>query len=152
MNATVTRAIIVGAVMGLAVGIGAYTFVYAKGASYLTDNPSACANCHIMQDHFDAWVKSSHRAVAVCNDCHTPENFILKYASKADNGFWHSFAFTTGDFPDPIRIKPRNHRITENACRKCHQAIVTAMESPHHGLDRLDCVRCHQGVGHPLRN
>jgi cytochrome c nitrite reductase small subunit len=152
MNATVTRVIIAGAVMGLAVGIGAYTFVYAKGSSYLTDDPGACANCHIMQDHFDAWVKSSHHGVAVCNDCHTPKNFILKYASKADNGFWHSFAFTTGDFPDPIQIKPRNHNITENACRKCHQAIVTAIESPHHGHDRLDCVRCHHGVGHPLRN
>jgi hypothetical protein len=28
-----------------------YTFVYAKGYSYLTNDPGACANCHIMADH-----------------------------------------------------------------------------------------------------
>ena len=31
------------------------------GASYLTDDPAACANCHVMQEHFDAWPRSSHR-------------------------------------------------------------------------------------------
>jgi cytochrome c nitrite reductase small subunit len=148
---TAIQASIIGAVIGLAVGIGGYTFIYAKGGSYLTNNPQACANCHIMQDHFDAWVKASHRSVAVCNDCHTPAGLIGKYASKADNGFWHSFAFTTGDYPDPIRIKERNRQITENACRKCHQAIVLAIESPHHGIGELACVRCHQNVGHPMK-
>jgi cytochrome c nitrite reductase small subunit len=34
---------------GAMIGIGAYTFIYAKGYSYLTNNPAACANCHVMQ-------------------------------------------------------------------------------------------------------
>ena len=51
-----------------AADVGSYTFVYAKGYSYLTNDPAACANCHIMSEHFAAWTKSSHRAVAVCND------------------------------------------------------------------------------------
>ncbi|MGH8065172.1 MAG: NapC/NirT family cytochrome c [Candidatus Entotheonellia bacterium] len=89
---------VLAAAMGLAIGVGGYTFLYAKGSSYLTDNPAACANCHIMREHYDGWVKSSHRAVAVCNDCHTPEGFMPKYITKASNGFWHSFAFTTGRF------------------------------------------------------
>src|SRR5262245_39332405 len=122
---------LVGGVIGLAMGVAGYTFVYAKGASYLTNNPAACANCHVMQEHYDGWIKSSHRAVATCNDCHTPANFVGKYATKADNGFWHSFAFTTGDYPEPLRIKPRNRRITENSCRKCHQDIVEAIEGVH---------------------
>lgn len=33
---------------GLAVGVGGYTFVYARGASYLTNDPAACANCHVI--------------------------------------------------------------------------------------------------------
>lgn len=49
-------------VMGSVVGLGAYTFVYAKGASYLSNDPRACANCHIMQDHLDGWIKASHRS------------------------------------------------------------------------------------------
>ena len=64
--------ILLGVVIGVAVGIGAYTFVYARGWSYLTDDPAACANCHVMREQFDGWLKSSHRAVATCNDCHTP--------------------------------------------------------------------------------
>ena len=64
---------IIGVAIGLIAGLGMYTFIYAKGASYLTNNPAACANCHIMQEHYDGWVKASHRSVAGCNDCHTPE-------------------------------------------------------------------------------
>jgi cytochrome c nitrite reductase small subunit len=140
--------IVIGMAVGLVIGLGAYTFLYARGASYLTDNPAACANCHIMQEQFDGWAKASHRAAAVCNDCHTPAGFLPKYATKALNGFWHSFAFTTGRFPEPIRIGARNHAITEQTCRGCHQAIVEAIEGPHRQGARLSCIRCHGEVGH----
>ena len=148
-SATVSR-IVLGAALGLAIGIGGYTFLYAKGSSYMTNDPSACANCHIMQDYYDAWIKSSHRSVAVCNDCHTPAGFVAKYATKASNGFWHSFAFTSGRFPDPLRIKPHNREITERACRKCHGEIVDAIETHDEG-PVLSCVRCHSSVGHRVR-
>lgn len=134
--------------IGFVIGLGGYTFLYAKGSSYLTNDPAACANCHIMLEHYDAWIKSSHRAVAVCNDCHTPSGFLAKYAVKASNGFWHSFAFTTGRFPEPLRIKARNREVTEQACRNCHQDIVEAIEGRHRTTARLSCVRCHNSVGH----
>lgn len=137
-------------IAGVAIGLGMYTFVYAKGYSYLTNDPNACANCHVMQGHFDSWVKSSHRNVAACNDCHTPHNGLIpKYASKAYNGFFHGLAFTTGDYPNPIRIKPINHDITEHSCLSCHQAIVASITPPHQ--DALSCTRCHSDVGHALR-
>ena len=142
-------ATIAGLVVGLPAGVGMYTFVYARGASYLTNNPEACANCHVMQGHYDAWLKSSHRNAAVCNDCHTPPNLIRKYMVKAENGFWHSFAFTTQRFHEPIQIKPRNLKVTEQACRKCHGEIVDAIEGTHHGmLEEISCVQCHNTVGH----
>ena len=141
--------IVAGTALGLVLGVGFYTFVYAKGWSYLTNDPAACANCHIMQDHYDAWFKSSHRAVATCNDCHTPQNFFGKYYTKADHGFWHSYAFTTGDFHEPISMKARSRAVTENACRRCHQPIVLAIEAPHAHGEALDCIRCHASVGHP---
>ena len=135
--------------VGLAAGIGGFTFVYAKGASYLTNDPAACANCHVMSDHYTGWVRSSHRAVATCNDCHTPPGVVAKYMTKASNGFWHSFAFTTGDFPDPLQIKGHNREIAEQACRKCHAELVTAMDGGHEGADAVSCIRCHGAVGHP---
>ena len=172
------RTAIVAAVLaGLVIGLGAYTFIYAKGASYLSTDPGVCANCHIMQEHFDAWQRSSHRAVAGCADCHMPHNFAGKYAAKASNGFWHSLAFTTGRFPDPLQIKPHNRAITERACRYCHSAIVAAIDPAaraatgtcagvggtpildrpqiHDGAvtdgDRMSCIRCHVYVGHLVR-
>ena len=140
--------ILLGVSLGLATGVGAYTFVYAKGASYLTNDPAACANCHIMQEYYDGWLKSSHRSVAVCNDCHTPAGLVPKYAVKASNGFWHSFAFTTGWHPDPLRIKPHNRKVTEQACRKCHLDIVQAIEAPHRENAELSCIACHNSPGH----
>jgi len=143
-----TLALWLGVPAGLVLGVGAYTFVYAKGASYLTNDPAACANCHIMRDEFDGWRKSSHHAVAVCNDCHTPASVVGKYATKATNGFWHSFYFTFGGFPEPIRIGGRNRAITEQACRKCHAELVDALEPAHAGDTSFSCIRCHASVGH----
>lgn len=134
--------------LGVFMAVGAYTFIYAKGYSYLTNDAAACANCHVMDNHYRAWMKSSHRAVAVCNDCHTPPGLVPKYATKAINGFNHSLAFTTGRFPEPLRITPRNEDITERACRKCHENIVAAIEAPVGSAERLSCIRCHSTVGH----
>jgi cytochrome c nitrite reductase small subunit len=142
-------AIVLGSLAGLGIGIASSTFLYAQGWAYLTNNPAACANCHIMQDHYDAWVKSSHRTVATCNDCHTPAHIVAKYYTKADHGFWHSYAFTTGDFHAPIRMKARSQAVTESTCRVCHLAIVQTIETPHGDRERLSCIRCHNGVGHP---
>ena len=95
MRLRAVQGIVLGAAIGFAVGICAYTFAYAQGWSYLTDNAAACANCHVMREQYDGWLKSSHRAAAVCNDCHTPAGFLGKYATKVRNGLGHSFYFTT---------------------------------------------------------
>ena len=136
-------------VLGLLVGIGSYTFIYARGYSYLTNDPQACANCHVMRDHFAAWTKSSHRSVAVCNDCHTPPGLVPTYLTKARNGFWHSFYFTTGRYPDPLRITPVNADVTERACRKCHAELTASIDggAAAHGSG-IACTRCHYTVGH----
>jgi len=140
--------VVIAVALGLTVGIGAYTFVYAKGGSYLSNDPRACANCHIMQDHLDGWIKSSHRSVATCNDCHAPPGLIPKYFTKADHGFFHSLAFTTGKFHDPIQIKDRSRRVTEGACRRCHRDIVHDIEIVKTAGNEISCLRCHANVGH----
>ena len=137
------------ALIGAAAGLGGYTFVYARGGSYFTSDPAACANCHVMEPYYAGWVKSPHRAAAVCNDCHTPPGLVPKYLTKASNGFWHSYAFTTGRFHEPLRIKPRNHAVTERACRKCHAELTRAIEGPHRPGNEISCIRCHDEVGHP---
>ena len=134
--------------LGAFVGVGVFTFGYARGASYLTDDPSACANCHVMQEQFDGWLKSSHGKVAVCNDCHTPSGLVPKYTAKAVNGFFHSLAFTTQRFPDEIVITGRNFQVTEQACLWCHQTIVDGILAAREHGEGVCCIQCHRTVGH----
>jgi cytochrome c nitrite reductase small subunit len=134
---------------GVALGLGAYTFAYARGWSYLTDDPRACANCHVMEEQYSGWLKASHRSAAVCNDCHVPHNLVGRYYTKARNGFWHSFYFTTQSFHEPIATTPTSRRIAEANCRRCHAGIVDAMGTPAHaGAEEISCIRCHGSVGH----
>lgn len=160
MTRTQRWAIASAATIGMALGLALFTFGYARGYSYLTNNPSACANCHVMREHYAAWMKASHRSVATCNDCHTPHNLVGKYATKAYNGFWHSFYFTTGNYPDPLRANARNHAIAEASCRSCHAEITDAIEhgtrhgavqNSEKGKEEFSCIRCHRYVGHWVR-
>ena len=54
-------ALIVAVLIGTLVGVGGFTFVYARGYSYLGDDASACANCHVMHEQYDGWRKSSNQ-------------------------------------------------------------------------------------------
>lgn len=145
---TLVLGLVAGAAVGIAGGVGGFTFLYANGASYLTNDPAACANCHIMRSEFEGWQKGSHHNVATCNDCHTPPGLVGKYMAKALNGYHHSRAFTLGDFHEPIQIGPRNRAVTEEACRYCHGELASAIEGPHAGGGELSCMRCHSSVGH----
>jgi cytochrome c nitrite reductase small subunit len=138
-------------VLGILAGMGAFTFGYGEGWAYLSNDPAACANCHVMQGHYDTWQNSSHRHVAVCNDCHLVHHPIGKWITKADNGFFHSLAFTTGQFHEPIQIKPRNSRVAQSACLYCHADFVHQMLPIEPGGDMLSCVHCHSDVGHAHR-
>ena len=135
----------VAATLGIAVGIGGYAFTYAKGTSYMGNDPATCANCHVMHGHYDGWQQSSHHGVATCNDCHTPSGPIAKYVVKATNGYHHSMAFTLGGYPENIRARPESREVVEGQCRHCHADVVEAMTR---GEDDVSCVRCHASVGH----
>lgn len=139
----------VAAAFGVLGGLGVFTFGYGEGYAYLGNDPAICANCHVMQEAYDSWQKSSHHGVAVCNDCHAPHDSLLgKYLTKADNGFFHSLAFTTGDFKAPIQIKERNARVVQEACIFCHRELVNHLLPAQQGGDMLSCVHCHASVGH----
>lgn len=145
-------ATLVFAMLGVLLGVGGYTFYYARGASYLSDDPAACANCHIMRDQLASWQKSSHHSVATCNACHTPHDLIGKYATKLENGYHHSRAFTFQDWHEPIRMREASARIVLNNCRECHAQIVSPL--PEHMTDPhapVNCISCHRDAGHAAK-
>jgi len=154
-------AILASLAIGTTAGVGSFTFVTARGLSYLSDDPAACVNCHIMREQFDGWQHGSHHAVAVCNDCHLPhESLAGKFAVKAANGWHHSRAFTLQDFHEPIAIKPSNAGVLESNCLRCHSELTAEISAhgtlgvpsdPTRGADLYGCVQCHQEVGHGPR-
>ncbi len=133
---------------GIAIGLGAYTFVYARGYAYLGHDAKTCDNCHAMNEQYAGWLKGAHRAAAQCADCHMPSNPAGKYAVKAWDGFWHSYYFTANTYPDVIRISTLGARVVEGQCRACHRAIVDNITA-HAGRESdIACIRCHSDAGH----
>ena len=152
----VTLAGVIAAVaVGVLIGAGAGTFSHAEGLSYLSNDPKACVNCHIMRDEYDGWQKSAHHAVATCNDCHVPHDLVGKYLTKMDHGWRHSKGFTLNDFHEPIQMKPSSRSVVLENCVRCHESLVgdvAHVPSLHDGAeDPLDCIRCHSRVAHGPR-
>lgn len=138
-------------ITGVLLGLGGFTFTYARGTSYLSNNPETCVNCHIMEEQYNAWQHSSHRMIATCNDCHTPHDFVNKWITKGVNGFNHGLAFTTGNYPETIHIRDFNAEIVQENCVACHQTLVEQVYGSHADQDRR-CVDCHGNVGHQNRS
>jgi cytochrome c nitrite reductase small subunit len=148
---------------GILIGLCAFTARYASGLSYLSNDPRACANCHIMNEQLDSWRKGPHHAVATCNDCHVPPHFPAKYIAKARNGYHHSKGFTFQParpdepgaqltFEEPIRIKEKNSQILQDNCLRCHGDFVhEIVRGASWAQDAIRCVHCHSSVGHGAR-
>lgn len=148
-NRMTGRGAFLAALIGVFIGAGAFTFRYAEGASYLSNDPRACVNCHIMRDQFDGWQKASHHAHAACNDCHVPHDLIGKYATKVEHGFRHSKGFTLDDFHEPIRMTPGSRAVVLHNCVRCHDGLVAELNA--RASEPPDCIRCHASVGHGPR-
>lgn len=140
---------------GALLGLGFYTLHFSKATSYLSDDPKACINCHVMTPEYMTWAKSSHREVASCNDCHVPhDNIFAKYFFKAKDGLYHSYVFTTRTEPQVIRAKQASIEVIQENCIRCHENQVTDAKTAgmveHHKENRTSrtCWECHEQVPH----
>ena len=50
-----TGGVVIAAGLGMLLGLGGFTFHYGEGLSYLSTDPAACVNCHIMQPQYESW-------------------------------------------------------------------------------------------------
>jgi len=137
--------------VGVLAGIALFTFVYANGLAYFGEDPQTCKQCHAMNKQFFAWEKGSHHTIA-CQECHIPERAhepVAWLLAEADNGFWHSVKFTTGQYPMNIKIRDNNREILQAACVRCHSSLISEVAQPSlHSNEQIDCLRCHSEVGH----
>ena len=135
--------------LGMLIGMGGFAVAYSDAPSYLGDDPRTCANCHVMESHYQDWSVGSHANVATCNDCHLPHtNVIDKYLVKVEDGILHGTKFTLGNYPDNLQIRDSNLQVANGACLYCHGDLTSQMRSVGTSGDDISCVRCHSGVGH----
>lgn len=141
--------------LGIFVGLGFYVLYLSKAASYLSDDPKTCVNCHVMAPQYATYQHSSHREVATCNDCHVPQNNVFnKYFFKAKDGLRHATMFALRMEPEVIFILEEGKEVVHNNCIRCHSQQLTdpklAAQVPNHGHNTQDrvCWECHREVPH----
>ncbi|MDD4058287.1 MAG: cytochrome c nitrite reductase small subunit [Bacteroidales bacterium] len=142
--------------LGAVVGVFFYLLYVARMPSYLSDDPSACVNCHIMAPYYQSWQKSSHQAWTTCNECHVPQdNFVRGYAFKAKDGLYHAAVFTARMEPQVIRPRDESYGVIMENCIRCHtqlnqEFVNTGMLSyadTQKGMGKA-CWDCHREVPH----
>ncbi len=140
---------------GVLIGLGALALYVGNATSYLSDDPKACMNCHVMAPQYATWERSSHARVAVCNDCHVPQNNIFnKFLFKAMDGTRHSFMFTFRLEPQVIHIKEMGAAAVQQNCIRCHSSLTQNVKEKFVSFDLRDhgegklCWECHRETPH----
>ncbi len=141
---------------GTVVGLVVYLVYMSKAYSYLSDEPSVCINCHVMEPYYATWNHSSHALHATCNDCHVPHTSIFhKYFFKAKDGLRHSYVFTMRGEPQAMQAIPESQAVIYQNCVRCHSQL--SQEFVHSGRvcpvqikegSEQACWDCHRDVPH----
>jgi cytochrome c nitrite reductase small subunit len=135
--------------IGMAGGMGLFVFHISRAASYLSDSPETCMNCHVMTTQYVTWQHSSHAHVATCNDCHVPHTSLVEqYGFKAKDGLWHATVFTMRWEPQVIRLSSGAVSVVEGNCRRCHAPVIADVAVDVHKSGDLRCWACHREVPH----
>jgi cytochrome c nitrite reductase small subunit len=141
---------------GIISGLALYITYTSKAWSYLSDEPSACVNCHIMAPYYATWSHSSHGRDATCNDCHVPhDNPVRKWLFKGTDGLRHAAAFTLKNEPQVIQALDESAQVIMDNCIRCH----TQLNAEFVKTGRIDyhlaragqgkaCWDCHRDVPH----
>ncbi len=141
--------------IALLVGLFVYSLYVSNAVSYLSDEPETCINCHVMRPEFSSWQHSSHKNVAVCNDCHVPQdNVFSKYFFKAKDGLRHATIFTLRTEPQVIKMHEAGIKVVQENCKACHFELNQQVglldvngNNYVHGVGKL-CWDCHREVPH----
>jgi len=141
----------------IAIGLFIYLVNASRALSYLSKDPKACINCHVMNAQYATWQHSSHARNVTCVQCHLPtDSFVGKYLAKMRDGWNHSSAFTMNTFAQRIQISDHAAERVQANCISCHAKItetIRANSDRYHDftgtvLADRKCWECHRGVPH----
>ena len=127
---------------GCAGGLALFVARISNAASYLSDAPQTCMNCHVMTDAYVSWHRGSHGKAAICNDCHVPHiNPVAKYAFKASDGLKHSYVFTFRLEPQVIDLSKAAKSVVQDNCIRCHSQSMEMVKLS--DSSQRKCWDCH---------
>ncbi|NOR87831.1 MAG: cytochrome c nitrite reductase small subunit [Bacteroidales bacterium] len=136
-----------------------YMVYLSEMPSYLSKDPKACINCHVMNTQYATWQHSAHAVAGVsCIDCHLPtDNFFEKYYAKTVDGWNHSVAFTMGTYDHAMKISDYGAERVQKNCLSCHSSLASQISinaDKYHLYDTpyvengRKCWDCHKTVPH----
>lgn len=141
--------------VGIIAGLSLYILYISNATAYLSNDPRACVNCHVMNVHYASWQRGSHARVATCNDCHVPQdNFFRTYWFKANDGLRHATYFTMRWEPQVIQIKEAGKEAVQGNCIRCHSnnihPVALRAISNKNVADQTEryCWECHRNTPH----
>lgn len=141
--------------IGIIIGLAFFMAKEASLVSYMSDDPQACVNCHVMTPMYNSWMHSSHREWASCNDCHVPhDNVLNKYYFKAKDGLLHASVFTARAEPEVMFMREESQEVVQDNCIRCHMQQITQVKYDgwleSHKENRIErkCWSCHQELPH----
>ncbi len=133
------------ALVGIAVGLAIVIARISNAASYLSDSPQTCMNCHVMTDAYASWQRGSHGRVTVCIDCHVPhDNPVAKMAFKSTDGLKHSAVFTMRTEPQVLRLSASAVPVVQANCLRCHTDQLSMVRVA--GPGERTCWDCHSNI------
>jgi len=136
---------------GICIGMAILLARIANAASYLSDAPQTCINCHVMTDAYATWQRGSHGRVAICTDCHVPHNnSVAKYAFKAVDGLKHSYVFTLRKEPQVLELSERALPVVQANCLRCHGNQMTMIRLA--ASSQRECWDCHNNIHGSIRS
>lgn len=156
------KPIIVTAVITLAVSYG----VVAMEKAFSTTG--FCTSCHSMSYPYEELKKSTHYGVIGadpdCEDCHLPQDFLLRVETHVVDGTRELIAQLTHDYSTKERFDERRAEIAHHArlnlrkwdsspCRVCHRNVRPSSEEAEREHKKLKtgeatCIDCHQNLVH----
>lgn len=141
--------------LGVLAGIMIIILRISNATAYLSDDPKACINCHVMFPQYETWMHSSHREKIVCNDCHVPhDSAVKKYLFKAKDGLRHATMYTLRMEPQVIHMHEDGQAVVQENCIRCHEKLFDSTDLVHGTYeeyvkgDAKLCWQCHREVPH----
>ena len=130
---------------GVLLGVAVLVTHISRAASYLSDEPEVCINCHVMNSAYATWRLGSHGRVAACVDCHLPhQNPVAKLAFKGMDGLRHSYVFTFRLEPQVLELSRGAIPVIQENCLRCHHDQLQMVRLA--AVTERRCWDCHDNV------